>query len=190
LGAGQPDSAAVEIEALLTALRGQEAREVGEGYESKALWEQALGRIYEIRGDTARSRRAYERSLEEALSWYPSRMGLARLEQNAGNAPAAAEQLARAVEAEPDDGVVRLEYCSALLAVQRPADALEHCEAALRQYPYWAEAYLRTGGAYDQLGRTADAAKMYRQYLERAPRRNTRMIEIVTRRLARIAPEG
>lgn len=188
IGAGQLDSATVELQQLLEAMRARDEAEVGEGYESKAHWEHALGLIHELGGDTARARRAYERSLEEDLSWYPSRLGLSRLEEKAGNAAGAAEQLAQAAEIAPEDGVVRLEYCSALLAVQRPGDALAHCQAALEQYPDWAETYLRTGGTYDLMGQTENAARMYREYLDRAPRRNTRMIERVTRRLAQIAP--
>lgn len=190
IGAGQSDSAAVELERLLEALRALDDTQVADEYESKAQWEQALGLIYETRGDSARARRAYERSLEEDLAWYPARMGLARLEENAGNLAGAAEQLAQAVEVAPGDGVLRLEYCQTLLGARRAADAVEHCEAALREHPFWAEAYLRTGGAYDMLGRREDAAKMYRQYLDRAPRRQPTMIDRVTRRLAQLEVRG
>lgn len=190
IGAGEVDSAAVELERLLEALRAREEREVGDGYESKAQWEQALGLIYEIRGDTARSRRAYERSLEEDLSWYPARIGLSRLEKRAGNGAAAVEHLRQAVEVAPEDGVIRLEYCDALVETEHAADGLPHCRFALEMYPYWAQAYLRTGRAYDAAGETEKAVELYRDYLQRAPRRQAQLVEAVTRRLAQIAPTG
>jgi tetratricopeptide (TPR) repeat protein len=187
IGAGQVDSAAVEIQALLAALRAREQREVGTGYESKAMWEQALGLVYEIRGDTAASRRAYERSLEEDVTWYPARMGLYRLEERSGNAAAGVEQLRQAVEVAPEDGVLRLEYCNALLDARRPGDALQHCRASLELHPDWAEVYLRLGRAHDMLGQAEQAASMYREYLQRAPRRQASVIDAVNRRLAALA---
>lgn len=190
IGAGQLDSAAVEIEALLAALRLREARVVGTGYQSKALWEQALGLLYEIRGDTAASRRAYERSLEEDVTWYPARMGLYRLEVRDGNVAAGVEQLRQALEVAPDDGVLRLEHCNALLDAGRPTEALEHCRASLELHPDWADAYLRLGRAHDMVGQANSAAEMYRAYLQRAPRRQARVIEAVTRRLAQLSPGG
>jgi tetratricopeptide (TPR) repeat protein len=83
VGDGQIDSATVEIEQLLTVLRRTDEQEVGEAYQSKAMWEHALGLVYEARRDTARSRRAYERALEEDLSYYAARLGLARLDGRA-----------------------------------------------------------------------------------------------------------
>jgi Tfp pilus assembly protein PilF len=188
IGAGRADSAAVEIEALLAALRSAEEREVGDGYESKAAWEHALGLLYEIRGDTARARRAYERSLEEDLAWYPARMGLGRLELRAGNADGAVVHLAQAVEIAPGDGVVRLDYANALLAAGWVEEGAQQCRVAMEMEPYWPEVYLRLAYAHDALGERGDAASMYRAYLERAPRRQAQTIERLTRRLAEIAP--
>jgi tetratricopeptide (TPR) repeat protein len=186
VGGGQLDSAVVEIEALLATLRERESREVGRRYESKAAWENALGMVHEARRDTAQARRAFERSLVEDLSWFPARMGLARLEMRAGNAAAAAEQLAQAVELSPRDGVVRLEYGNALAAARRNDEALAQYQAALELEPYWAEAYFRVARAHDVLGQTARAAPLYRQYLERAPRSQSQGIQMVARRLAEI----
>lgn len=190
IGAGQTDSAAVEIEALLTALRAEDEQEVGSGYQSKAMWEQSLGLVYEVRGDTARSRQAYERSLVEDLSYYPARMGLARLELRAGNAAAAADHLAQAVEVAPGDGVLRLEYGNALTGARRGEEAIEQLRISIELEPYWAEPYLRLARVYDVLGQTENAVEMYRGYLERAPRKQAQAIDAVNRRLAQLAPNG
>jgi tetratricopeptide (TPR) repeat protein len=188
VGAGQPDSAAVEIERLLTALRQSDAEEVGDAYESRALWEHALGMIHETTGDTARARREYERALAEDRAWYAARMGLARLDLRGGNAEAAVAHLAAAAEIAPGDGVVRLEYGNALAAAGRVPEALAQFRAALEREPDWAEVYLRLGWAHDTLGEAAQAAAMYRGYLERAPRRQGAGIEAVTRRLGELQP--
>jgi tetratricopeptide (TPR) repeat protein len=188
IGDGQTDSAAVEIETLLTALRERDEQEVGDGYQSKAMWEHALGLVYETRGDTARARQAYERSVVEDLTWYPARMGLARLELRAGNAAAAVEHLAQAVEIAPDDGVLRLEYANALTGARNGADAVTQLQLAMEMEPYWAEPYLRLARVYDALGQAEQAVEMYRGYLERAPRRQSQAIETVNRRLAQLAP--
>lgn len=188
IGAGRADSAVVEIQALLTALRADDQREVGDVYESKALWETALGRVYEIRGDTALARRAYERSLEEDLSWYPARLGLGRLELRAENAQGAVAQLAQAVEVAPSDPVVRLDLANALLAAGRVQEGAREAGVALELAPHWADVYLRLGYAHDVLGEHAQAASMYRGFLERAPRRQTHIITRVTQRLAELVP--
>lgn len=188
IGAGQPDSAAVEIGRLLAELRRAEAAEVGDAYESKALWEHALGLVHEATGDTARARREYERALEEDLSWYAARMGLARLDLRGGNAEAAVTHLAAAVETAPGDGVARLEYGNALVAAGRVPDAVAQYRAAMEREPYWAEVYLRLGRAHDTLGEAAEAAAMYRGYLERAPRGQAALAEAVTRRLGELQP--
>jgi len=186
VGDGQLDSAAVEIEALLATLRATDEEEVGTGYESKAMWEHALGMVYEAGGDLPQARRAFERSLEEDLSWYPARQGLARLDLRAGNATASVEHLSAAVEIAPRDGVVRLEYGNALTSARRTHDAVEQYRTALELEPYWAEAYFRLARAHDALGETAKAEALYREYLQRAPRNQTQGIQMVARRLAEI----
>jgi tetratricopeptide (TPR) repeat protein len=188
IGAGQPDSAAVEIERLLADLRRADAAEVGDAYESKALWEHALGLVHETTGDTARARREYERALEEDLAWYAARMGLARLDLRGGNADAAVAHLAAAAEAAPGDGVVRLEYGDALLVAGRISDAVAQYQAAREREPHWAEVYLRLGRAHDALGEGAEAAEMYRGYVARAPRRQAAVAEAVRRRLGELQP--
>ena len=188
IGAGQADSAAVEIERLLAALRQADAEEVGEAYESRARWEHALGLVHEVRGDTARARREFERALEEDLTWYAARMGLARLDLRGGNAEGAVGHLAAAVEIAPGDGVVRLEYGNALAAAGRIDQAVEQYGVALEREPDWAEVYLRLGRAHDALGDAEKAAGLYRTYLERAPRKQAQIIEVVTRRLAELQP--
>lgn len=186
VGAGQVDSAIVEIQSLLTALRERDDREVTYFYESKSTWEYALGLLHESRGDRAQARTAFQRALEEDFASYPARIGLGRLALQEGNAAEAVEHLAQAAEIAPRDGVVRFEYGNALYAAGRMEDAAAEYRTAMDLEPFWADVPLRLGLAYDNLGQPQRAAPMYRVYLERAPRRQAATIERVRQRLAAI----
>lgn len=184
VGAGQVDSAVVELQSLLTALRQRDARQVAYVYEAKSIWEHGLGLLYEARGDSGQAREAFQRALEEDLAWYPARMGLARLALQAGSPAEAVEHLSQAVEIAPDDAVARFEHGNALYAAGRIEEAAAEYRAALDLEPFWADVPLRLGLAYDNLRQPQRAIPMYRAYLQRAPRRHGPTIERVRQRLA------
>lgn len=183
VGAGQVDSAVVEIQALLAALRARDQQRVTYFYESKATWEYALGLLYESKGEREQAKRAFQRSLEEDLVWYPARLGLGRIAQQEGNAAEAAEHLAQAAEIAPGDAVVRFEYGNALYAAGRMEEAANEYRAAMDLEPFWADVPLRMGLTLDNLGQPQRALTMYRLYLERAPRRQAATIERVRQRV-------
>ena len=186
VGAGQVDSAIVEIQALLGALRARDQQRVAYFYESKSTWEYALGLLHETRGDREQARLAFQRALEEDLASYPARIGLARLAVQEGNPAEAVDHLAQAAEIAPADAVVRFEHGNALYAAGRLEEAAEEYRATMQMEPFWADVALRLGLAYDNLGHPDRAAVMYRRYLERAPRRQARAVERIRQRLAAI----
>lgn len=190
VGAGQVDSAIVEIQSLLGALRSRDRQEVTYFYESKATWEYALGLLYESRGDRARAREAFERSLVEDLAWYPARMGMGRISLQEGNAAEAVEHLAQAAEIAPGDGVVRFEHGNALYAAGRMDEAAGEYRTAMDLEPFWADVPLRLGLTYDNLGQPQRALPMYRMYLERAPRRQAQTIDRVRQRVTALEAGG
>ena len=57
----------------------------------------------------------------------------------------------------------------AYLESDRPRNAVEPLEAAARLDPTSARAHLLLGTAYQSLGRTADATRAYRRFLELEP---------------------
>ncbi|HEY0023623.1 MAG TPA: tetratricopeptide repeat protein [Longimicrobium sp.] len=185
VGAGQADSAAVEIQQLLTALRQRDEAAVA-AYESKAMWEYALGRIYEVQGNRAEARDAFQRALVEDLAMYPAHAALARLEVQARNVEEALGHAATAVEAAPHDPVMHLEHGNALAAAGRHEAAAAAFRRATELEPYWAAPYLRLGAAHDDLGAREPALAAYRAYLERAPRRQANGIGIAERRIAEL----
>jgi tetratricopeptide (TPR) repeat protein len=182
VGAGQLDSAAVEIESLLEALRRIDAVRVV-AYESKGMWEYALGRIYEAQGRRAEAREAFQRALMEDLAMYPAHAALARLEVQARNAEEAVGHAATAVEAAPHDPVMHFEHGSALAAAGQHEAAAEAFRRATELEPYWAAPYLRLGAAHDRLGAREPALAAFRAYLERAPRRQANNIGVAERRI-------
>lgn len=190
VGAGQLDSAAVEIQALLTVLRERDETRVVRAYESKARWEYALGRIYEAQGRADEAREALGRALLEDLSMYSAHAALARLEVGAGNPAEALTHAAAAAEAAPDDAEIQFEHGNALMAAGHLDAAVQAYRRAIELEPYWADPYLRLGRLNDALGEGGEALAAYRAYLERAPRRQAAAIQAVEQRVAALQPAG
>lgn len=189
VGAGQADSAIVELTDLLRVLREGDARRLRPFYESKALHEYALGMLHEAANRRDQARSAFERALEEDLSFYPARAGLARLslsERNTAATAAAVSHLAEAVTIAPEDGVMHYEYGNALLAGSKVEEAIVQYRRAIELEPYFADPYLRLGVALQATGQKEAAAGAYQAYLERAPRRQTREIRFAEQRLAQV----
>jgi tetratricopeptide (TPR) repeat protein len=184
VGEGQLDSAVVELDRLLAALRARDQASVAYYYESKAMQEYALGMLHEARGRPAQARSAWERALEEDLAMYPARAALARLSLRTGKAAEAVEHMAQAAELAPDDAVMHFEHGNALMGVQRWEDAVAAYQRALQLEPHWADPYIRLGVAHENAGRPAEAAAAYRGFLQRAPRRLAPSIQRATERLA------
>ena len=171
VGNGQTDSAAVEISALLDVLRVMEQVEVGYYYESKALYEYALGLLHGVAGRTQEARAAYERALVEDLTMYPARAALARMALRERRASEAIEHMAQVVEIAPDDPMMQMEYGNALMAGNRRDAAVAAYRRVIELEPYYADPYLRLGIALQNAGDREGAIAAYRAYIERAPRR-------------------
>jgi tetratricopeptide (TPR) repeat protein len=185
-GAGQLDSAAVELTALLQTLRSRDQASLQYYYDSKALQEHALGMLHDAAGRPAEARRAWERALEEDLTMYPSRAALARLALRERKPEEAVEHMAQAAELAPDDAVMHLEHGNALMAANRRDDAIAAFQRALQLEPHWAEPYLRLGIAFDNAGKPAEAVAAYRAYLQRAPRGQASTIQRITERIGQL----
>lgn len=187
VGAGELDSAAVELTQLLATLRMADAVQVSYYYESKALYEYGLGMLHDARGRPTEARRAWERALEEDLSMYPARAALARLSLRERKAAEAVEHTSQVVEIAPDDAVMHFEHGNALMAANRRDDAIEAYRRAIQLEPHWADPWLRLGVGLENAGEPDQAAAAYAGYLQRAPRRNAVEIRRATERIAALA---
>jgi tetratricopeptide (TPR) repeat protein len=190
VGAGQLDSAAVEITELLRVLRATDDERLSYYYESKALYEYGLGLLHEASNRPAESRRAFERALEEDLAMYPARAGLARLSVRERKLPEALDHLTQAVEIAPDDAVMHLELANALMAANRRDEAITHYQHVIALEPFFADPYLRLGVALQNAGQREGALAAYRAYLERAPRRQAQDIRRAQERIAQLEAAG
>jgi tetratricopeptide (TPR) repeat protein len=184
LGAGDLDGAAAEIEELLSELRRNEEERVAPYYESKSMYEHALGMLEEARGRPAAARRAFEQALVEDFASVPARAALARMALRERRAAEAVRHLAEAVEIAPHDGVMHFEHAVALAAAGRGEEAREALRRAIDLEPHWAAPYLQLGTMLDGAGDVAGAAAAYRMYLDRAPRSQLADITRVRARLA------
>jgi len=86
-----------------------------------------------------------------------------------GKFGAAADQYKKAVGLRPQAVPVLVALGDAYLESDRPRNAVEPLEAAARLDPTSARAHLLLGTAYQSLGRTADATRAYRRFLELEP---------------------
>jgi protein O-GlcNAc transferase len=84
--------------------------------------------------------------------------------------PAAAKWLTAALAVNSGSAPVYSNLAVALLAIGRPQEALDCCEAALRLKVDFPEAYVNRGNAFCALGRSAEALDSYERGIALAPR--------------------
>jgi Tfp pilus assembly protein PilF len=190
VGGRHLDSAAVEMTALIATLRGEDEARVGEYYESKAMFEYALGMLYEARNRPADARAAWERALVEDLSMYPARAALARLALRERHAAEAVDHMAQAVELAPGDAVMHYEHGNALLAAGRYQDGVAALQRAAALEPHWADPHYLMGLGLERAGQPGKAAAALRTFVEHAPRRQTDDIRRANEHLAALGQGG
>jgi Tfp pilus assembly protein PilF len=167
----QYDSALVQLDALLYALRAQEVTTVVQSYNSQAMFEYMVGTVQVQRGDWDAARAAFRRALTEDLGFYPARAALARLEFHLNNLPAATAEYAQAVELKGDDGVLRHDYAVSLLRAGDYAAAESQFREAIRLEPYWALSHYNLGLALATQGKNDEAIAEYEAFIARCPLR-------------------
>ena len=166
VNSGKPDSAAAEIEALLKQLRAEDAKSLGNGYESKALLEYALGLVELRRNHTATAHEAFGRAIVEDAAFSPAHAMLGELAMNAHDTTTALLEYGLATETDSTDVELILGMGRALLVAKRPADAAAQFQRAVRLEPLYAEPYVRLASALEAKGDRPGAAAAYAQFLQ------------------------
>ena len=187
VAAGQLDSAAAELVALLGALRDADREFLVGSYYSKALLEYGLGMVLATKGDPMGARAAFERALVEDLAFAPAHEGLGRLALARGDTATAVRELAQAAELSPAEPYLRYQYGAALYTARRMDEALEQFRRVTSMAPLFADAHFGVASARDALGDASGAAAAYRAYLERAPRTATAARSQAEQRLAALS---
>jgi tetratricopeptide (TPR) repeat protein len=121
-------------------------------------------------GEIAKGRIAAARAIEQAPRRARAHAAFARLELEAGNAPAAVEPARTAARLEPDDPEVQLLLGSSLLAAERFDEAATFFEALRRRYPENLRAQGGLGQALVGGGRPAEGLRQLALALASRPR--------------------
>jgi cytochrome c-type biogenesis protein CcmH/NrfG len=180
---GNTDSALTELQLALDELRKKDSKELVMLYDSKALLEHSIAKIYEARGDPAAAREAYGRALEEDLAFYPGHFRLANLAFETGDTATGLSEMELAVQIKGDDPVLRLVYGYVLFTAKRYADAEAQLTKAIEVEPYYPNPYYFLGQVHEAQKRPDAAAGQYEAYLARASQYHPHR-EDATRRLA------
>jgi tetratricopeptide (TPR) repeat protein len=123
---------------------------------------------------------AYQQTLAADPGWFPAFMGLGLCARQRRDLPAAAEHLAAAVAAAPNDRGARHEYATTLRELGR----LEEAEAAYRQllaaHPDWSPALLGQGLCARQRGDRAEAMARFQAAAAAMPDNSAAWLEVLT----------
>lgn len=169
---GEHADAQTEFTASLAALREADEDRVVRVYESKAMYEHAIGLIAETRQDPAGAQEAYARALQEDLSYHPAHVQLGVLALALGDTATALAELALAADIAPNDVRTRYEYGRTLARTGRYADAERELRAAIELEPLFASPYAALGDALAGAGRTPEAQRAYQEFLAHASRQH------------------
>lgn len=152
-------------------------------YDSKVLWEYALGWIDELQKHDSAAREAYQRALVEDLSFYPAHFRLATVALHERDTATAATELQRAIEIKEDDFSSRL-LLGALQAAQRAyGPATEQLRRASEIEPWVAYPHFVLGNVRSQTADSSGAAAEYRRFLALAPQTDPN-VRVARQRLA------
>jgi tetratricopeptide (TPR) repeat protein len=181
---GQTDSAVAELNRLLDALRASDERQLVDVYESKAMIEYAIGRLYLDRNQVDRAREAFERAIVEDITFHPAHAMIGLISARRRQREAAVANLEQALQFAGDDPWVSHMYAGALSGARRDEEAVEQLRRVLELEPWWAEPRLALANALDRLGRGDEALAAFESYVAIAPRRAAADIQRARGRMA------
>jgi len=182
---GDLDSARIEISAALASMRERDSRELVMLYQSKAVYQHALGIIYERQKQYDLARDAYGQALQEDLSYYAAHSHLAQLELAKGDTSTALSEMDVAIQLQPGDPVLRYRYADVLVHARRDGDAAVQLRKAIALDPDYGAPHLLFARIADVEQYTDDAIDEYRKYLAVAARTDKQLL-VARARLAEL----
>lgn len=169
------DSASTEMTAAVALLQAQDTAAAVLVYQSKAMFDQSLGMIYEHDKRFDLAREAYERALTEDLSYYAAHSHLAQLQLRAGDTTAAITEMDLAVQLQPTDAALRYNYAVLLVQAKRDADAVQQLMKSIAADPVYAAPRLLLAQISDVEQYTEEAVKGYQEFVALALRNDPRL---------------
>ena len=175
------DSAGTEMSAAVALLQAKDTGSTVLFYQSKAMFEQSLGMIYEHDKRFDLAREAYGRALQEDLSYYAAHSRISQLELERGDTSNALSEMDLAVQLEPADPSLRYRYAEMLMKCWRDADAAQQLRKSIALDPWYGPPHLLLATIGDLENYTSDAIAEYQQYLALAARNDSRMPRVKMR---------
>lgn len=166
----QYDTAANELRILIDDMKKREEKKLVRMYESKQMYEYAIGILMLAKGDTTAAREALGKALTEDLSFAPAHIALAHLSAATGDTATAVQELSQAVELDSTDVVAHYELGVSLMMQNKTEEAKVHLRRAVALEPYFAQPYFPLAYILEFDQNNKEAAEMYLAYAARATR--------------------
>lgn len=179
------DSARFEMSAALETMRERDSADMVILYQSKAMFQQSLGMIYERLQRIDLAREAYGHALQEDLSYYAAHSRLAQMTLAKGDTAGALSEMDLAVQLQPDDPVLRFRYADVLVHARRDGDAAVQLRKAIAIDPYYGAPHLLFARIADVEQYTDDAVSEYKSYIAVAARTDKQLL-VAKARLAEL----
>jgi tetratricopeptide (TPR) repeat protein len=166
----QYDTAANELQILIDDMKKREEKKLVRMYESKQMYEYAIGILMLAKGDTSAAREALGKALTEDLSFAPAHVALSHLSAATGDTATAVQELSQAVEIDSTDVIAQYELGVHLMMQNKTDDAKVHLRKAIALEPYFAQPYFPLAYILEFDENNKEAADMYLAYAARATR--------------------
>ena len=185
----QFDSAASELELLLADMRKRDEKKLVRAYESKQMYEYAIGVTMAMKGDTAAAREAYGKALSEDLAFAPAHLQLAYLADAVADSNTAIQELTQTVELDSTNIAARYGLGTHLMMKGKTEEAKVHLRKAIELEPYYAPPYFALAYILEFDENRAEAAANYAAFADRAPDGDPR-IALARQRVAELTKAG
>ncbi|NUO63480.1 MAG: tetratricopeptide repeat protein [Gemmatimonadaceae bacterium] len=171
----QYDSAAHELQLLLDDMRKRDEKKLVRAYESKQMYEYAIGVLMAMKGDTTAAREAYGRALTEDLSFAPAHLQLSFVADAMGDSATAIQELEQATELDSTDIAAHYQLGTHYLMKGKTEEAKAHLRKAIALEPYYAPPYYPLAYILEYEENNAEAAANYAAFAARAPAADARV---------------
>ena len=167
---GQNDSAITEMSQLIDELARRDRRRLRYFYESRGIYQYAIGIMATRMRDYDAAREAFGKALSEDLSLYMAHGGLGAVALQQGDTATALTEYDQAVQINGRDPVLLHDYGIVLLMANRNEDAEKMLGRAAALDPWFATAHYYHAIALERLAKKPEAVAEYATFVARAPR--------------------